>query len=178
MIVRCRPLQRQCNNVWQRYVHIKLIHGPHGFPTRRAWHGLHARSNASHQEPVDLFSTSSQKITFLNVAGTAAELVADQLMEAGAMSAGYIPDPPASSVRHLIHDEVLHMSLSRDDRALAMDPSSSNLSACTGWRNSGTLMRRSRRYTGTQGQCGTDAACMAFSEHRLTCRACRSSCRA
>ena len=125
-MIRCRPLQRQYNNIWQRYVHIKLIHGPHGFPAGRAWHGLHARSYASHQEPVDLFSTSSQKITVLNVAGMAAELVADQLMEAGAMSAGYIPDPPAGSVRHLIHDEVLHMSPSRNDRALAMEPIHSN----------------------------------------------------
>ena len=38
------------------------------------------------------------------------------------MSAGYIPDPPAGSARHLIHDEVLRMSPSRNERFLAMEP--------------------------------------------------------
>ena len=37
------------------------------------------------------------------------------------MSAGYMPDPPAGSARHLIHGEVLHIITSRNDRALAME---------------------------------------------------------
>lgn len=90
MIANIRLAQMQGSALMQRCAQIQPSHSILG---QMSW--VHHSSSKAHlrasiREPEVHLSASTQRVKFLDVPGRVAEDVADQLMELGAMSAGFV----------------------------------------------------------------------------------------